>query len=111
MKDIKSKKAVSCAFIILSAILNVISIFVLPSRVTVNVSFSDELTYMNKYTALAFPFLVTTVSSCVYANFDKFFANGKDEESLAKQNKKGSKYLVLAVFGIILTLWVIFRNI
>ncbi|MBE6648405.1 MAG: hypothetical protein E7614_02655 [Ruminococcaceae bacterium] len=92
---------------VISVILCVIGLFILPDRVTVNISFQDEQSYMSKYIALAFPLVVSLFSSKLYFSYGKLFGKEVKEDDY----KIGIKYLVFSALGIFLTLWVVLKNI
>ncbi len=118
----------------ISIILSIICFFVLPDRVTVNISFKNEASYMDKNIAVAFPLVLSIITTQIYIRYYSIF--GKKSESELKSELKseeskdafqedsrnnsqnisqnnlqdGIKYLAFSVVGILLTLWILFKN-
>ncbi len=103
----KKRVVFSIIIAVASLALSVLGLFLVGNRVSVNLSFSGEMAYMSKYTAFAFPFAVTLLSSALYGMYGKVFQKPVDENDV----KSGIKYLAFSVIGILLTIWVIVRNI
>mgnify|MGYP003293591639 CR=1 FL=1 len=103
----KKRIVFSVIIAVASLVLSVIGLFLAENRVSVNLSFSGEMAYINKYTAFAFPFAVSLFSSFLYGMYGKIFQKSLDENDV----KSGIKYLVFSAVGLLLTVWVIVRNI
>ena len=103
----KKRNIFTIIVIVISALLGSLGIIILPSRVTVNLSFSGELSYMSKYVALVVPFAISVFSAVLYSGYEKLFQKKLDDDDW----KSGIKYLSFSIVGIALMLWVIFKNI
>ncbi len=104
----KNKRTV-LAIIVASAsvVCSVLGFILLPERVTVNLSFDGTLSYMNKYAAVFFPLAITACTASLYNGYGRIFGKEIDKADW----KSGIKYLVFSIVGLLLTLWVIIRNI
>ena len=103
----KKRNVFTIIVIVISALLGVLGIILLPSRVTANLSFSGELSYMSKYVALVFPFAISVFSALLYKGYGSIFQKKLESDDW----KSGIKYLLFSVVGIFLALWVVFKNI
>lgn len=104
----KNKRTV-LAIIVASAsvVFSVLGFVLLPERVTVNLSFNDTLSYMNKYVAVFFPLAISLCTVGLYNGYGRIFGKQIDKSDF----KSGIKYLAFSIVGLLLTLWVIIRNI
>ncbi len=71
---------------------------------------------MDKSIAVAFPLVLSMISSQLYIRYHSIFekksdSNEKTQDNLQDNLKEGIKYLVFSAIGILLTLWVLFKNI
>lgn len=103
----KKRNIFTIIVIVVSALLGRVEIILLPSRVTVNLSLSGEASYMNKYAAIILPFAISVSCALLYKGYEGIFQKKIDSDDW----KSGIKYLLFSVVGIVLALWVIFKNI
>ena len=104
---VKKRKIFTIIVIVISALLGTLGMLLLPPRVTVNLSFSGESSYMSKYVALVVPFAISVFSALMYKGYEGIFQKKIENDDW----KSGIKYLLFSIVGIVLALWVIFKNI
>ncbi len=103
----KKRNALTVLCVVSSAILAIVGLFLMPDRVTVNINVSGERSYMSKYIAAAFPFLLSVGAAALYNCYGKIFSKEIDSEDW----KSGIKYLVFSLVGVFLSLWMFLNNI
>ena len=135
---LRKRVTIGAIVVLISVILSVICLVILPDRVTVNISLKGEASYMSKYIAIVFPLALCIVTSWIYVSYYSIFNKNVDSAETVKTKKKeteeikekekesidlsqcetleydlkdGMKYLVFSVVGVLLTLWILFKNI
>ncbi len=137
---LRKRVIVGAIVVLISVILSVICLVILPDRVTVNISLKGEASYMSKYIAIVFPLALCIVTSWIYVSYYSIFNKNVDSAETVKTKKKeteeikekekekesidlsqcetleydlkdGMKYLVFSVVGVLITLWILFKNI
>jgi hypothetical protein len=103
----KKRNVLTAVCVALSGVLSIVCFLLLPDRVTVNINISNEQSYMNKYVAVCFPFFLSVITSVLYNGYGKIF----NKEIDAGDWKSGIKYLVFSFVGVLLSLWVLLKNI